>query len=102
MTGKDRPPGGDSRGPADQRSDGRSFAMLAPSKVNHPLAPNPCWDGHPLAAAEHVRQMRMAAIALDRLLRVEEREPADHPGFVCPGMFGDGGKWQPCCRGDAA
>jgi hypothetical protein len=38
-------------------------------RVNHPLAPNPCWDGHPLAAAEHARQMRMAAKALDRLLR---------------------------------
>jgi hypothetical protein len=35
--------------------------MVAPGKVNHPLAPNPCWDGHPLAAAEHRRQMRMAA-----------------------------------------
>jgi|SoiMethySBSTD1v2_1073268.scaffolds.fasta_scaffold828797_2 hypothetical protein len=102
MTGKDRPPGGDSRGPEDQRSGGRSFAMVTPGKVNHPLAPNPCWDGHPLAAAEHRRQMRMAAIALDRLLDVGKHDPAGHPGFVCPGMFGPGGRWVPCCRGDAA
>jgi hypothetical protein len=58
--------------------------------------------GHPLAAAEHRRQMRMAAIALDRLLDVGKHDPADHPGFVCPGMFGPGGRWVPCCRGDAA
>jgi hypothetical protein len=24
-----------------------------------------------------------------------------HPEQPCRGMFGDGGKWQPCCRGAA-
>jgi hypothetical protein len=53
--------------------------------------------GHRLAADERARTMRTARIRLDRLLGVGEHEPTDHPGFECPGMFGDGGKWQPCC-----
>jgi hypothetical protein len=24
------------------------------------------------------------------------------PHLECPGQFGPGGRWQPCCRGDAA
>jgi hypothetical protein len=42
--------------------------MVTPGKASRPLRPNPCWDGHPRAAAEHARQMQMARVRLDHLL----------------------------------
>jgi hypothetical protein len=73
---------------------------------HHPLTPNRCWDGHPLAAAEHRRQMRMATAALDELLRDGEDEH-DSPrrgaaADTCRGQFTAGGKWVPCCSDGAA
>ncbi len=77
--------------------------MVTDAKVSHPLAPNPCWDGHPLAAAEHARQMRMATRALDWLLRYEPgpgHGPADD-GRCWRAVLGADGRWRPCCRGAA-
>jgi hypothetical protein len=64
--------------------------------ISHPLAPNPCWDGYPLAQAEHRRQMRLAAVALDQLLG---RRPLRESDGRCHGAeFTASGKVRPCCR----
>ncbi len=62
--------------------------------------PNPCWDGHPLAAAEHARQMRIGAVRLGRLLG--EPAPIRHHGEWCAGEFGPDGRWREHCKTAAA
>jgi hypothetical protein len=86
VTGKDRPPGSDSRGPEDDAPPTASVAVIVTED----------WlrrNGHQLAADERARQMRIARIRLDRLLYGEPRRGC----WQCPGEFGPDGRFREHC-----
>jgi hypothetical protein len=101
MTTNGHPPGCDPGGMSEDArpGGGESFAMVTDTQVIHPLTPNPCWHGHPRVLAEHRRQMRLAAIALDRLL-IERRPVPAERHWSCGGEFGADGTWREHCRGE--
>jgi hypothetical protein len=75
--------------------------MLTDGRVSHPVAPNPCWNGYPRIIADRRRQMRLAAIALDRLLIGPGIEDTT-AGECWRAVMGPDGRWRQCCRGNAA
>jgi hypothetical protein len=81
--------------------------MVTPSKVGYPLvtAGTPRPSTFSLTRRALKREVERCCADGWQQWEIATRfaDPDEQwPRWECPGQFGPGGQWMPCCRGDAA